>query len=249
MVNEKKRIGVKSAALFINSITRRFFLKIAGGIIFMAGVPSSIYAFFIERLPERTVEKGNFKFNKDTGQIEWEGGKREEYRLIIDGLVKEVKGFSYEELESLPQLDQVSDFHCVEGWSVKDIRWGGFRFKEIISRVEPLSKATHIVFHSFGKTASAPKGQDYYIESFPISDLLKPEREIIFALRMNNNPLPEEHGAPLRLIAPHDLAYKSIKFISRIEFSRGERPGWWTLANPIYTIEARVPANRLRKSD
>ena len=235
--------------LFIKDTTRRLFLKIAGGIIFMSGVPSSVYAFFIERLPERTVEKGNFKFNAGTSQIEWEWGKKEQYRLVVDGLVKEEKVFSYEELKSFPQIDQVSDFHCVEGWSVKDIRWGGFRFREIMSRIEPLPKVTHVVFHSFGKTGSAPKGQDHYIESFPISELLEPEREIILVLRMNNNPLPEEHGAPLRLIAPYDLAYKSIKFISRIEFGLGERPGWWTLANPIYTIEARVPANRLRKRD
>jgi DMSO/TMAO reductase YedYZ molybdopterin-dependent catalytic subunit len=66
---------------------------------------------------------------------------------------------------------------------------------------------------------------------------------------MNDSHLPEEHGAPLRLIAPYNLAYKSIKFISRIEFFRGEQPGWWTLANSIYSIEARVPAQRLRKRD
>jgi DMSO/TMAO reductase YedYZ molybdopterin-dependent catalytic subunit len=248
-MHETEMVWVKLAALFKDNITRRLFFKITGGIIFMAGVPSSMYAFFIDRLPERTVEKGNFRFNTDTAQIEWEGGKKEQYQLVVNGLVKEEKGFSYEELKSFPQVDQVSDFHCVEGWSVKDIKWGGFRFKEIISRVEPLPKATHIVFQSFGKTGSAPKGQDHYIESFPISELLEPEREIILVLRMNNNPLPEEHGAPLRLIAPYDLAYKSIKFISGIEFFRGEQPGWWTLANPIYSIEARVPAHRLRKRD
>jgi DMSO/TMAO reductase YedYZ molybdopterin-dependent catalytic subunit len=249
VMHETKMVYIKLAALSKNNITRRLFLKITGGIIFMAGIPSSIYAFFIDRLPERTVEKGNFRFNTDTAQIEWEGGKKEQYQLVVNGLVKEEKRFSYEELKSFPQVDQISDFHCVEGWSVRDIRWGGFRFKEIISRVEPLPKATHIVFHSFGKTGSAPKGQGHYIESFPISGLLEPEREIMLVLRMNDSALPEEHGAPLRLIAPYDLAYKSIKFISRIEFFRGEQPGWWTLANPIYSIEARVPAQRLRKRD
>jgi DMSO/TMAO reductase YedYZ molybdopterin-dependent catalytic subunit len=249
MMHKTEKSGARPAALLIKDVTRRLFLKIAGGIIFMAGVSSSVYAFFIDRLPERTVEKGTFKFNTDTGRLEWEDGKKEEYKLVVDGLVKSAKSFSYEDLKSLPQVDQISDFHCVEGWSVKDIRWGGFRFKEIISRVEPEPRATHIAFHSFGKTGSAPKGQGHYIESFPISELLDPEREIIFALRMNNNPLPEEHGAPLRLISPYDLAYKSIKFISRIEFIRGKQPGWWTLANPIYSIEARVPASRLRKRD
>jgi len=213
----------------------------------MTSVPSSVYAFFVNSLPVRTVEKGNFKFNTEMSLIEWEKGKNEEYRLVVNGLVKEKKSFSYEDLKSFPQVEQVSDFHCVEGWSVKDIKWGGFRFKEILSQVEPKPPATHIVFHSFGKTGSAPQGQRRYIESFPISELLDPEREILLVLNMNNNPLPEEHGAPLRLIAPYDMAYKSIKFISRIEFSRWEKAGWWTLANPVYSIEARVPDNRLRK--
>jgi DMSO/TMAO reductase YedYZ molybdopterin-dependent catalytic subunit len=249
MRQEMEKVTNKSATLYIKAITRRLFLKIAGGLLFMAGVPSSVYAFFVESLRVRTVEKGSFKFNTKMGLIEWEGGKKEDYRLVVDGLVKDKKSFSYQDLKSLPQVEQVSDFHCVEGWSVQDIKWGGFRFKEILSQVEPEPRAKDIVFHSFGKTGSAPEGQDHYIESFPISELLDPEREILFVLNMNNNPLPEEHGAPLRLIAPYDLAYKSIKFISRIEFSRVQRPGWWTLANPIYTIKARVPDNRLRKRD
>jgi hypothetical protein len=247
MRQKMEKAGPKSAALYIKGITRRLFLKIAGGLFFMTGVPSSVYAFFIDSLPVRTVEKGNFRFNAKMGLIEWEGGKKDEYRLVVDGLVKEAKAFSYEDLKSLPQVEQVSDFHCVEGWSVQDIKWGGFRFKEILSKVDPEPQATHIVFHSFGKTGSAPKGQGHYIESFPISELLGTEREILLVLNMNNNLLPEEHGAPLRLIAPYDLAYKSIKFISRIEFAQGERPGWWTLANPIYPIVARVPGDRLRK--
>jgi DMSO/TMAO reductase YedYZ molybdopterin-dependent catalytic subunit len=144
----------------------------------------------------------------------------------------------------------VSDFHCVEGWSVKDLQWGGFRFKEILNRIEPVRDATHVLFHSFGTTGSAPKGQSHYIESLPLVELLDPARDILLVHTMDMRPMPEEHGGPLRLIAPYDLGYKSIKFISRIEFTRGARAGWWTLANPVYTMEARVPKNRLRhKSD
>jgi DMSO/TMAO reductase YedYZ molybdopterin-dependent catalytic subunit len=238
---------MKSPILYIERITRRLFLKIAGGLLFMTSVPSSVRAFFVNSLPVRTVEEDKFRFDTEIGLIEWEKGKKEEYRLVVNGLVKEKKSFSYEALQLFPRVEQVSDLHCVEGWSVKDIKWGGFRFKEILSQVEPEPTATHIVFHSFGRTGSAPQGQSHYIESFPISELLDPEREILLVLNMNNNPLPEEHGAPLRLVAPYDLAYNSIKFISRIEFSPCERAGWWTLANPVYSIEARVPDNRLRK--
>jgi DMSO/TMAO reductase YedYZ molybdopterin-dependent catalytic subunit len=236
-----------SAAFYIREITRRLFLKIAGGAIFMAAIPSSVYGFFVKALPVRTVEKGRFKFNTDKGIIEWEERAGEEYRLVVDGRIKEPKAFSYADIKSFSQVEQVSDFHCVEGWSVKDIKWGGFRFREIMDRVEPKPNADHILFHSFGKTDYEPEGQNHYIESFPLSELLDPEREILLALAMDGRPLPEDNGGPLRLIAPFDLAYKSIKFVTRIEFVKGERRGWWTMANPIYTVRARVPENRLRK--
>jgi DMSO/TMAO reductase YedYZ molybdopterin-dependent catalytic subunit len=79
----------------------------------------------------------------------------------------------------------------------------------------------------------------------PISELLDPARKIILVLNLNDKPLLEEHGAPLRVISPYDLGYKSIKFVNRIEFIKGERPGWWTLANPKYSVKARVPQDRL----
>ncbi len=215
----------------------------------MASIPSSILGFFIQSLPVRTVEKNRFKFNADKGFIEWENGTNKEYRLVVDGLVEKAASFSYSDLRSFPRVEQVSDFHCVEGWSVPDLKWGGFRFKEIFDRVKPRPNASHVLFHSFGSTGSAPQGQSHYIESLPVSDLLDPGMDVLLALAMNGKPLPEDNGGPVRLIAPYDLGYKSIKFISRVEFVKGERPGWWTLANPIYPVKARVPKNRLRSKN
>jgi DMSO/TMAO reductase YedYZ molybdopterin-dependent catalytic subunit len=237
---------MRSIASSIVGMTRRAFLRLTGGTTLMASIPSTSSGFYIEALPVRTVEKNMFKFDPVNGLIVWEK-KKEPYSLIVDGLVKERRSFSYRDIKSFPQVKQVSDFHCVEGWSVKDLIWGGFRFKEILNSIEPIQDATHVLFHSLGITESSPKGQSHYIESFPLSELLNPEREIILALTMDGRPLPEENGGPLRLIAPYDLGYKSIKFISRIEFIKGERAGWWTLANPIYTTVARVPKTRLRR--
>jgi len=237
---------VRSATSVMAAMTRRYFMRLAGRMAFMASIPATASGFYIKTLPVRTVEKDRFKFDPVQGFIEWEK-KKEPYRLVVDGLVKEPKSFSYADLESFPQVEQVSDLHCVEGWSVKDLKWGGFRFQEILNRVEPGRDATHVLFHSFGMTESLPKGQSHYIESFPLSELLDPEREVLFVLTMDGRTLPEENGGPLRLIAPYDLAYKSIKFIARIEFVEGERPGWWTLANPVYTSIARVPKSRLKR--
>jgi len=213
----------------------------------MLPFPSSIFDFFVKPLPVRTVEQTKFRFDTGRGFIEWDNKAKEEYRLVVDGMVKEARRFSYSDVRSFPRVEQVSDFHCVEGWSVKDLTWGGFRFKEILERVKPSPEAAHVLFHSFGATMSSPKGQSHYIESFPLAELMSPEREIILALALDRKPLSEEYGGPLRLIAPYDLGYKSIKFITRIEFIKEACPGWWTLANPIYTTVARVPQSRLRR--
>jgi DMSO/TMAO reductase YedYZ molybdopterin-dependent catalytic subunit len=244
-----QRVASESEVPWIRKLSRRLFFKTASGLIFMTKASSSISASFVEKLFVRTVEEDQFKFDAATGQIEWNERRREQYRLVVDGLIKEKRSFSYGDLKAFRQIEQVSDFHCVEGWSVPDIRWGGFRFSEILNRVAPKPQAACVVFHSFGKTSAAPQGQEHYIESVPISELIDPERDILLVLSMNQNSLTEDHGAPLRLIAPYDLGYKSIKFITRIEFAREARPGWWTIANPMYPMEAKVPAGRLRKKN
>jgi DMSO/TMAO reductase YedYZ molybdopterin-dependent catalytic subunit len=236
------RSGISSIA----RITRRAFMKLTSGTALLTSKLSAASGLYVKALPVRTVEKKGFRFYAEDGSIEWKN-KKEPYRLVVDGLVKEPRSFSYPDIKSFTKAEQMSDFHCVEGWSVRDLKWGGFKFKEILDRIELIRDATYVLFHSLGMTEASPGGQSHYIESFPLSELIGPEREILLALTLNYRPLLEENGAPLRLIAPYDLGYKSIKFISRIEFIKGERPGWWTLANPMYTTVARVPKTRLRR--
>lgn len=230
------------------AIDRRLFLKVLGVVGFLTSIPASALARFLDHFPIRTVEKKDFRFDPETGIVlAWNDRGNMPYQLMIDGLVTEPVKLSYKDLKSLPQVQQISDFHCVEGWSVPDIRWVGFRFEEILKRVKTKPGARFVLFHSLGETRSKPHGQKHYVESFPLKELLDPKREILLALEMNGRPMPRDHGSPLRVIAPYDLGYKSIKFVSRIEFTKTERPGWWTLANPIYSIKARVPNSRLRK--
>ena len=226
---------------------RRTFLKLTG-VVPVLGSSSMTGAFLAEDFPVRTVEKDNFRFDPKTGFVRWTDKKTAEpYSLLIDGLVERPVRLSYKDLRTLPYTSQISDLHCVEGWSVPDIRWGGFRFREVLEKVRPKPNADYIVFHALGETESKPQGQAHYIESFPLSELLGPKKKCLLVLDMNKSPLPHDHGAPLRLVAPYSLGYKSIKFVARIEFASKPRPGWWTLANPIYPIEAPVPAGRLKK--
>lgn len=227
---------------------RRLFLKVSAGIAALVAIPTWAWAVFVDALQVRTEEADTFRFDHKTGAVRWTSAKKEEpYYLTIDGLIEKPVKLSYGDLKALPQITQTSDFHCVEGWSVKDIRWGGFRFSELLKKVKVKPESTYVVFHSLGKTRSAVGGLDHYVESFSIEELLDTSKERMLALTMNDQPLPHDHGAPLRVVCPHDLGYKGSKFVTRVEFARERQPGWWTRANPVYPPEAPVPKDRLRK--
>jgi DMSO/TMAO reductase YedYZ molybdopterin-dependent catalytic subunit len=229
-------------------VGRRFFMKAAALAVFLVSLPSSLWSFFLAQFPTRTVERDNFRFDPSTGTIRWKDkGITEPYRLTVDGLVEKPASFSFDQLKAFQQITQTSDFHCVEGWSVKDIEWGGFRFDEILKRVRMKRDAKYVVFHSLGQTESRPNGLDHYVESVPLAELTDPKKKCLLALSMNGKPLIHERGAPLRTVIPLSLGYKGSKFVTRIEFSKDEQPGWWTLANPIYPTVAPVPERRLRR--
>jgi len=231
-----------------DGIYRRIFFKAIAFFTILLSLPATAWSFFVNHFPVRTVEKDTFRFNPATGSLHWKlTDKDEPYKLVISGLVEQSITFTYRELNGLPQIHQISDFHCVEGWSVKDVRWGGFRFEEIVKRVVLKKNAHYVLFHALGETSSKPYGQQYYIESFSLKDLLDPEKKYLLALSMDDKPLSHDHGAPLRVVAPYNLGYKSIKYVTRIEFVEKPEPGWWTLANPIYPINAPVPEERMRK--
>jgi len=114
-----------------------------------------------------------------------------------------------EELESLPRIDQVSDFHCVTTWSKLDLKWSGVRFNDFYAQLvlPRLSEdINHVVL----------KAQDGYKTSLPLNDLL--QQNVLLADSLDNKPLTIEHGAPLRIVAPDHYGYKNLKHIKRIEF-------------------------------
>ncbi len=233
----------------MRNIARRTILKGLKALGLFIAAPISFCAeAFADRFPTRTVEIRDFSFDPQTGMIRREkGGKTEPYKLIIDGLVEKPVTLSYAELTSLPAASQVSDFHCVEGWTISQVGWSGLRFAELAKLVKPREDPKYAVFHAMGKTFGTPGGVDHYIESFRVDDLLDPDQEILLAFEKDGKPLAQERGAPLRVIAPFRFAYKSIKFVHRVEFSNKRRDGWWTLANSIYSWDALVPKRRLRQ--
>src|SRR5438105_12499649 len=70
------------------------------------------------------------------------------WRLEIGGLVKRPRTLTYDELTALPKAEQVSTFHCVTGWTVDNVHWGGVRFQQLFDLVQPLPSATAVRFVS-----------------------------------------------------------------------------------------------------
>jgi DMSO/TMAO reductase YedYZ molybdopterin-dependent catalytic subunit len=120
------------------------------------------------------------------------------------------------ELRDLPRVEQTSDFHCVTTWTRRSLRWSGVRFSDfferiVVPRARPQPDATFVVF----------RGQDGYRSSLPLADLLADS--VLLADSLNGEPLPMEHGAPLRLVAPAHYGYKNPKHVCAVEFWRDDR--------------------------
>jgi len=234
--------------------SRRSLLKLLAAAAVLSGtalwglLPASAREAFAKKFATRTVEKNTFRFDPASGELVWRDGRRERYQLILDGLVEAPVRMSYADLRTLPQTNCRADFHCVEGWSVLDAPWAGVAFQELFARVRPKPQARFAVFHSLGET-DAVGGLTHYVESLPLAELLNPALGSLLALDLDGAPLTDPRGAPARVISPFDLAYKSIKFVTRVEFTSQEVPGWWTRANPIYPTRAPVEKRRLRMPD
>lgn len=229
-------------------LARRIFIKASAFFLLVLAIPKAVWSFFVKEFQTRTVEEEGFLFDPSDGTIRWKSrpGVKEPYWLIVEGLVEKPERFSYKDLLAFPQIVQSSDFHCVEGWSVKGVRWGGIRFAEIAKVVRPKPEARYVVFHSLGKTLEPAKGVDHYVESLPLERLLDSSKKCLLALTIDGKPLSFDRGSPLRVVSPYDLAYKGSKYVTRMVFSAEQVPGWWTLANPIYPIQAPVPSERLK---
>jgi DMSO/TMAO reductase YedYZ molybdopterin-dependent catalytic subunit len=135
--------------------------------------------------------------------------------FVIKGLVEEPIQLTWGGIMRLPMEEITADMHCVTRWSRFDVHWEGVPFAEIAKLVKVKSEAKHAMI-------LADQG---YTSNVPLADLMRPTT--IFALKHNGEPLPADHGYPLRLVVPHLYAWKSVKWVRGIEFIAEEKPGFW----------------------
>ncbi|MCY7301627.1 MAG: molybdopterin-dependent oxidoreductase [Thermoleophilia bacterium] len=138
------------------------------------------------------------------------------YRLDVTGLVGSPTSYTLADLKAMPRADQISDFHCVTGWSVSDVRWGGVRIADLLERAGAQSNVAGLNFVS----AESP-----YEDSLTLEQALLPD--VMLAYEMDGGPISRPHGAPVRLVMPQMYGYKSVKWVNRIELGTTALPGYW----------------------
>ena len=138
------------------------------------------------------------------------------WRLRIEGLVEQPLDLSYEELLALPRADQVSDFHCVTGWSVPDVRWAGVRFADLMAAARPKASARALAFVS----AERPFFESLTLEQAGRDDAM-------LAYEMDGRPITREHGAPCRVVMPAMYGYKGTKWLQTIVVTDRVIDGYW----------------------
>ena len=138
------------------------------------------------------------------------------WRLRVGGLVKRPVSLSYEQVRALPRAEQVSTFHCVTGWTVPNVHWAGVRLDHLFDLVRPLPQAGALQFVS---------AEDPYVDYLTMQQSLLPE--VMLAYEMDGKPLPQEHGAPMRLIIPEMYGYKNVKWLAGINLVTQPEAGYW----------------------
>lgn len=139
----------------------------------------------------------------------------DQWALSLDGLVEQPRSLSWAEFNALPQVEDLSDFHCVTTWSKYDCKWGGVAFTTLYELVQPKPEAQFVYFTSY----------DGYSTNVALEKCL--DDDVLVATRFDGAPVPREHGGPARVIIPKLYAWKGAKFVKTISFLAADKLGFW----------------------
>jgi DMSO/TMAO reductase YedYZ molybdopterin-dependent catalytic subunit len=171
---------------------------------------------FLGRLPvlQSLVPEDGFYFYTVSASEPLFNGR--DWELRIEGLVEQPLTLTYQELLARPQQTQVHDYMCVTGWSVKAVRWTGTLVSDLVALARPLPQAAAVSFDS---------ADGIYTDSLSLAEARRPE--VMLAHAMNEKPLKQERGAPLRLVVPFMFGYKGVKWVHRIRLTAQQEVGYW----------------------
>jgi sulfoxide reductase catalytic subunit YedY len=157
------------------------------------------------------------------------------WSVAIEGEVHRPGVYTLEDiLKPHPLEERIYRLRCVEGWSMV-IPWVGFPLGDLIKRFEPTSKATFVEFTTLYDPEQMP-GQRRSVLKWPYVEGLRMDEALhpltILAVGLYGEVLPNQNGAPLRLVVPWKYGFKSIKSIVKIRFVEQQPMTSWALAAP-----------------
>ena len=157
------------------------------------------------------------------------------WTVVVEGEVHKPKTFDIDELiKRYPAEERVYRLRCVEGWSMV-IPWNGFPLSMLLNDVEPTSQAKYVAFTTVHRPSEMP-GQNTGILPWPYVEGLRLDEAThpltLLAVGLYGRVLPNQNGAPLRLVVPWKYGFKGIKGITKIRFVEREPPTTWNRMAP-----------------
>ena len=159
------------------------------------------------------------------------------WTVKIDGLVAKPADYDLDDLIKPAQLEErIYRMRCVEGWSMV-IPWVGVPLAEILKRIEPQGSAKYVALETLVRPAEMPGQRGLfqplpwpYVEGLRLDEAMHPLT--ILAVGLYGETLPNQNGAPMRLVVPWKYGFKGIKSIVRISLTDKQPPTTWNMANP-----------------
>jgi sulfoxide reductase catalytic subunit YedY len=166
--------------------------------------------------------------------------KSRPWTIAIEGLVRRPETIDVDLLLRRHALEErIYRLRCVEAWSMV-IPWVGFPLADLVKRAEPLSRARYVQFVTLHDPEQMP-GQRYRIMEWPYVEGLRLDEAMnpltLLAVGLYGKILPNQNGAPIRLVVPWKYGFKSIKSIVAIRFTREQPVTSWTRSAPHPTVD------------
>jgi methionine sulfoxide reductase catalytic subunit len=200
------------------------------------------------RSPFSTTEKMNsfedithynnfYEFGTDKSDPSHNAGKfvTSPWTVSVEGEVKKPAKYSMDDILKLAPLEErIYRHRCVEGWSIV-VPWIGYSLSTILKLSEPTEKAKFVAFQSYYDRGQMPWAERSgielpYVEGLRLDEAMNPLT--LLCVGMYGESLPNQDGAPVRLVIPWKYGFKSIKSIVKIRFVKGEPPTTWNRYAP-----------------
>ncbi|WP_425079507.1 protein-methionine-sulfoxide reductase catalytic subunit MsrP [Ruegeria denitrificans] len=159
----------------------------------------------------------------------------EPWSVTIDGLVDRPGDYDFQAILSEMTIEKrIYRFRCVEAWSMV-IPWNGFELADLLNMAGVQDGAKYVAFETAYRPDEMP-GTRYPVLDWPYREGLRLDEAMhpltIMATGIYDRPIPNQNGAPLRLVVPWKYGFKSIKSIVRITLTKDEPPTSWNMSNP-----------------